>query len=107
MKQKKEAMMDAYFSREISKEDMRSFTEKYDQQLSDLRKQLEEAQNRKNSYQDCATLRTKIQSEVSAILNGETESEVFYKMLLQSLIVFKDRHMELRLNWLPQVFHFI
>ena len=107
VKQKKEAMMDAYFSREISKEDMRSFTEKYDLQLSDLRKQLEEAQNRKNSYQDCATLRTKIQSEVSAILNGETESEAFYKMLLQSLIVFKDRHMELRLNWLPQVFHFI
>ena len=106
VQQKKEAVMDAYFSREISKEDMLSFAEKYEQQLSDLRKRLEEAQNRKDSNHDSAALRTQIQSEVSAILNGETESEVFYKTILESLTAFKDRHMELRLNWLPQVFYF-
>ena len=106
VQQKKEAVMDAYFSREISKEDMLSFTEKYEQQLSDLRKRLEEAQNRKDSNHDSAALRTQIQSEVSAILNGETESEVFYKTILESLTAFKDRHMELRLNWLPQVCYF-
>ena len=98
--------MDAYFSREISKEDMISFTAKYEQQLSDLRKRLEEAQNRKGSKQDSTALRTQIHSEVTAILRGETESEVFYKNLLESLTVFKDRHMELRLKWLPLVFHF-
>jgi len=48
----------------------------------------------------------KIQEKVTAILNGDIDSEVFYKVLLQSLTVFKDRHMELRLNWLPQVFFF-
>ena len=106
VQQKKEAVMDAYFSREISKEDMVSFTEKYEQHLSDLRKRLEEAQNRRATNQDSAALRSQIQSEVAAILNGETESEVFYKAILESLTVFKDRHMELRLNWLPQVFHF-
>ena len=106
IQQKKEAVMDAYFSREISKDDMVFFTEKYECQLTDLRKRLEEAQNRKDKNQDSAAVKTQIQSEVSAILKGETESEVFYKTLLQSLTVFKDRHMELRLNWLPQVFHF-
>ncbi len=104
--QKKEAVMDAYFSREISKENMISFTTRYEQQLSDLRKRLEEAQNRKDSKQDSTALRTQIHSEVTAILRGETESEVFYKNLLESLTVFKDRHMELRLKWLPLVFHF-
>jgi len=106
VQQKKEAVMDAYFSREISREDMLSFTEKYEQQVSNLRKRLEEAQNRKDSNQDSDALRVKIHSELSAILNGEIESEVFYKTILKSLTVFKDRHMELRLNWLPQVFHF-
>ncbi len=106
VQQKKEAVMDAYFSREISREVMLSFTEKYEQQVSNLRKRLEEAQNRKDSNQDSDALRVKIHSELSAILNGETESEVFYKTILKSLTVFKDRHMELRLNWLPQVFHF-
>lgn len=104
--QKKEAVMDAYFSREISKENMISFTTRYEQQLSDLRKRLEEAQNRKDSKQDSTALRMQIHSEVTAILRGETESEVFYKNLLESLTVFKDRHMELRLKWLPLVFHF-
>ena len=104
--QKKEAVMDSYFSREISKEEMLSFTAKYEQQLCSLRKRLEEAQNRKENNQDSTTLRAQIQSEVAAILNGETESEVFYKTILESLTVFKDRHMELQLNWLPQVFHF-
>ena len=98
--------MDSYFSREISKEEMLSFTAKYEQQLCNLRKRLEEAQNRKENNQDSTTLRSQIQSEVAAILNGETESEVFYKTILESLTVFKDRHMELQLNWLPQVFHF-
>ena len=104
--QKKEAVMDAYFSREISKEEMVSFTGKYKKQQNNLQKRLEEAENRKNSGQDSSALRRKIHSEVTAILTGETESEAFYKTILESLTVFKDRHMELRLNWLPQVFHF-
>ena len=104
--QKKEAVMDAYFSREISKEDMIFFTARYEQQLSDLRKRQEDAQNRKDRKQDSNSMRMQIHSEVSAILKGETESEVFYKNLLESLTVFKDRHMELRLKWLPLVFHF-
>lgn len=106
VQQKREAVMDAYFSREISKEDMMAFTAKYEQQLTGLRKRLEEAVRRKDNMQDPAALRAQIQSEITGILNGELESEAFCKTLLQSLTVFKDRHMELRLNWLPQVFHF-
>ncbi len=107
VQQKKETVMDAYFSREISIEDMVSFTAKYEQQLNNIRKRLEEAEKRKDKRQDSEELRLRIQSEVTAILNGETESEVFYKNLLQNLTVFKDRHMELRLNRLPQVIYFI
>lgn len=104
--QKRESVMDAWFSREISKEDMLSFTAKYEHRMNGLQKRLEEAQKRKDNKQDSAALRTQIQSEVTRILYGDTESEVFCKTLLQSLTVFKDRHMELRLNWLPHVFHF-
>jgi len=104
--QKKEAVMDAYFSKEISREDMQSMTGKYEAQLSSIGQRLEEAIQRKENNQDSQGLRWKIQEKVTAILNGDIDSEVFYKVLLQSLTVFKDRHMELRLNWLPQVFFF-
>ena len=106
IQQKKEAAMDAYFSREISKEDMLTMTGKYEQQLNNLRQQLEKTEERKEKNQDLAARRHAIQSVVRAILDGETESEVFCKTLLESLTVFKDRHLELRLNWLPHVFHF-
>jgi len=104
--QKKEAVMDAYFSREISKEDMVSFTEKYEQQTALLQQRLDKAINQQESKRDYAALCSEIQKAVTSILNGEIESEVFYKTLLQSITVFKDRHIELRLNWLPHVFHF-
>jgi len=101
---KKEAMMDAYFSREISRENMVKFSEKYAQQLLCLQKRLEKATNQGTYTQDSTA---SIRTAIAAILKGETESEVFYKTLLQDITVFKDRHMELRLNLLPQVFHFL
>lgn len=107
VQQKKEAVMDAYFSQEITKADMQAMTARYEQQLNGLRQRLADAVNRKENKQDSEALRSKIQAEVTAILNGDTESEIFYKTLLQSLTVFKDRHMELRLNLLPQVFQFV
>ena len=52
-------------------------------------------------------LKSEIQKECLSILDGEIESEVFLKNILHSITVFRDRHMELRLNQLPYVFHFV
>ena len=106
VQQKKEAVMDSYFSGEITKEDMQAMNRKYDSQMEDLRHRQKEAELRQRENRDSKTLRAAIQTEVSGILNGEIESEVFCKTMLDSLTVFKDRHMELRLNLLPQVFQF-
>lgn len=106
IRQKKEATMDAYFSRDITKEEMVFFMAKYEQQLTGLLKRIHEAKKRKDNKQDSEALRSKFREKLTATLSGESESEVFYKTLLHSLTVFKDRHLELRLNWLPQVFHF-
>ena len=103
VQQKKEAVMDSYFSGEISKEDMQAMNRKYDSQMEDLRHRQKEAEREKR---DSKTLRAAIQSEVSGILNGEIESDVFCKIMLDCLTVLKDRHMELRLSLLPQVFQF-
>ncbi len=107
VQQKKEAMMDSYFSQEITKEDMQNMKEFYEQRKKEFQKRLDDTLKRKENKQDPEALRLKLQAAFTAILQGETESEVFYKTLLQSLTVFKDRHVELRLNWLPHVFHFI
>ena len=107
VQQKKEAVMDSYFSGEITKDDMQAMNRKYNKQLEELECRQEEAELRQQEKRESKALRAAIQAEVSGILNGEIESEVFCKTMLESLIVFKDRHMELRLKLLPQVFHFV
>lgn len=103
---KKEAVLDSYFSREISREDMCLMNRKYDDRLEDLRKRQEEAVRRRREKQDMASLRETVEREITAILNLETGSQVFCKTMLESLTVFKDRHMELRLKGISHVFQF-
>lgn len=106
LQQKKEALMDSYFSGDISKEDMLAMKGRYEAQEAALRERLNQAEERLR--QGCGTAQQKesIQEEVAALLKGETESEILSKTLLKDLTVFKDRHMELRLNHLPHVFRF-
>lgn len=107
LQQKKEAVMDAYFSQEISKEDMRTMMLRYEQQLTDIQKRLDHIAVVKEVEQEPSSIRGSIQSQVKAILTGETACEVFYKAMLKSITVYKDRHMELRINQLPHVFRFV
>ena len=106
VQKKKEAVMDSYFSGEITKDDMQAMNRKYDGKIEELRQRQKDAKLRSQENRDSKTLRAAIRSEVSGVLNGEIESEVFCKTMLDNLTVFKDRHMELRLDGLPLVFWF-
>ena len=103
---KKEAVMDSYFSREITKEDMQAMNRKYDAKLEELHRQKREILFQRQQRRDSENLRIQIQTEIADILNGNIESDVFYKNLLDCLTVFQDRHMELRLKYLPHIFRF-
>lgn len=99
IRRKKEAVLDSYFSGEISKEDMMAMNQKYDCQLEKLHLQSQIAnQSRMDD--------TGIQRELRAIVKGKCINDVFYKTVLNNITVYKDRHMELRLNGLDYVFRF-
>lgn len=106
IQRKKEAVMDSYFSGDITKEDMLAMKKRYEDQSSVLQKRLEQAAERKRCGNELQKIRKTIQSEVAALLHFDIESEVLCKTVLDHLTVFPDRHMELRLNDLPQVFRF-
>lgn len=106
IKKKKKIMMDSCFSGEISKEDMRQMKDSYENQIASLYQQLAESKERKQKNKDREALKREITDELSRILRGEKESELLFKMILQSITVYKNRHIELKLNLLPQIFHF-
>lgn len=105
LQHKKEAVMDHYFSGDISKEDMQAMKRRYEDQEQSFRERLEKAEV-KQQGSVTAQLKQAIQAEVTDLLNFQVESEVLGKTLLNSLTVFQDKHMELRLNDLPMIFWF-
>ncbi|MDR3766786.1 MAG: recombinase family protein [Butyricicoccus sp.] len=106
LEQKKEAVMDCYFSGDISKEDMLAMKRRYEIQAESFVTRLEKAAFRKQHGGGMEQLKETIQAEVTTLLNFETESEILCKTVLNRLTVFQDRHLELRLNDLPHVFRF-
>ena len=55
---------------------------------------------------EAETLRSDMEKKITAIVNGETDSEVFYKNLLDHMVVYQDKRVEVHLHFLPHKFVF-
>ena len=106
LQQKKEAVLDHYFSGEISKNDMQAMKKRYEDQIKSYQRQLEKTEAQQGNIGDTLLLKQEIQAEISALLDYRAESEMLSKSLLKDLTVFPDKHLELRLKDLPMVFWF-
>ena len=93
---KKETALDAYCAGDLTREELQTLKDGYDRQLCALRRRLEspDPRIRESHIRQVVT---------DALTRG---SEPVYRAILESLTVFPDRHMELRLKGLPQVFCF-
>ncbi len=107
LRKKKEDVLDAFFSQTVTKEEMRRMNERYDRQLSDLQARLEAAREQETLRCDTTRLAGDVRKQVAAILGGETDSEVFYKNVLDQMTVCRDGHVEVRLNLLPMKWIFV
>lgn len=106
LQQKKEAVLDHYFSGDISKNDMQAMKKRYEDQIKSYQGRLEKTEAQQGNIGDTLLLKQEIQAEISALLDYRTESEMLSKSLLKDLTVFPDKHLELRLKDLPMVFWF-
>ena len=104
---KKEDVLDAFFSKNITKEEMRMMNERYDKQLAGLQARLNAVREKEKLRYDTDQLATDVRRQVSDILSGETDSEVFYKNILDQMVVYQDSRVEVRLNLLPMKWVFV
>ena len=104
---KKGDVLDAFFSKTVTEEEMRMMNEKYDGQLADLQGRLQTIRQKAALHYDLDALKTDVKREVTAIVRGDTQSEVFYKNVLDHLTVCRNNRVELRLNLLPQKWVFV
>lgn len=106
IKRKKEIALDSFFSGDISSKDLKEMNMYYEEQLVELGRKWDIIAERECSRDKSVHMKENLQANLLSILNGETVSASFYKTILDSLTVFKDRHMELKLKNLSQVFQF-
>ena len=81
--------------------------ERYDSQLSELQTRLDAVREQEKLHYDTTQLAGEVRKQVAAILRGETDSEVFYKNVLDQMTVCRDGHVEVRLNLLPMKWIFV
>lgn len=105
--QKKVDVLDAFFSRQITKDEMKLVNEWYDRELDALRIRLDAIRSREGVAYEPEDLRKNVERQITTIVRGETDSEIFYKNLLDHMVVHKDRRVEVYLNLLPQKWIFI
>ena len=107
LNRKREAALDAFFSRDITREEMRRMTGRYDREAAELREQLAQARARSESSCEKAALRDDTRRRVAGLVNGEGDSEIFCKTILDHMVVYRDQRVEVRLNLLPQTWCFV
>lgn len=92
--------MDAYFSGTITAQDMQCMKDRYQKQQDQLdRDRMEEAQPWESSGQE-------MKQVLDALLQGRLSSDTLYRILIQEMVVYPDRHVELTLRGLSHVFVF-
>jgi len=104
--QKKSDVLDAFISRQITRDEMKLVNERYDNELDDLRVRLAAARTKEGIVREKDALRRDIQERITAVVGGKTDSEAFYKNLLDHMVVYKDKRVEVYLNHLPQKWTF-
>lgn len=104
---KKEAVLDAFFSQTVTKEEMRLMNERYDQELAALDQRMQAVREKQKLCYDASSLADDVRQKVKAVVCGETDSEVFYKNILHHMTVYRGGRVELHLNLLPQKWVFV
>ncbi len=106
LKEKKACVLDAFFSGDISKEEMQMMSRRYDALTAAAAQKLNSAMHGPPPC-GAAVLEEEVRAEVSAIVDGSKACDVFLQKMIGSIVVFKDGCCELRLNLLAQTWDYI
>lgn len=103
IKRKQLALLDAYCAGDVSKEEMHALKACYSKELANLEQRLKDAEQESKGDPP----ETKVRMQADAILSGRLQCEIFYKQLLDHMMVCKDRRVQVTLRHLPQAWIFV
>ena len=99
LSQKKARAIDAFLSETITADDLILIRKRYEQELESLQIRLAKQHI---PHIPPKFLTEDINKHITDIVNGNTASEMFYKNILDQMMIYKDKRIEVRLNLVPQ-----
>lgn len=97
---KKERLLDLYLSEDLSKEDYREKKSLYETEIAQLEAILKSAARETVSY-DCNQAINDITEYMNKLLSGAERDEIFYKNLVEKIVVHSREDIDVYLNLLP------
>lgn len=105
--EKKQSVLDAFFSQTITKEEMKMMNSKYDAQLAKLDDQISAIKKKQSLSYSPGDIKQDITEKVRNIVSGKTAADNFYGRLLNHLTVYDDDTVTVELNLLPTKWRYI
>ena len=93
-----------FLSGTLNKEELQHMKDLYDERLAPLQERLKACKKAKKPTQ--AQIQTDIQKQIKSIVTCKNVAQPYYKALLNQIIVQKDGTLQIKLNHLPQTWHF-
>ena len=103
---KKAIALERYLDGTLSQEEMELMRHWYDQETKKLRQRIDSVEKRQATQLDTQQLPITMDCRLRTLLCGEDISQLLHRTVLESIHVYKDRHLELRFCGLKQVFRF-
>lgn len=81
--------------------------ERYDRELAELNSRMDVVKAGQRIVYGTSTLRDDVRKQVASIISGDRGSEVFLKNVLDHMVVFRDKRIEVCLHLLPHKWVFV
>ena len=101
---KKEAIIEAYVSGDLSKEELQHMKALFDERLTLLKERLQAC--KKAQKLTPAQIHSDLQKQIQSIVTCRHIAEPLYKALLEKVVIQKDGTFQISIHHIPQVWHF-
>lgn len=99
--EKKDRLMDLYLGKEITKEEYRRMSERYDNERELLEEQKKETEKQKELSDNQQQILDEIAVSIRALALGEQQDDTFYRNIVEKIVVHNRQHIDISLNLLP------
>ena len=99
--EKKERLLDLYVENNITKDEYRQMQQKYNDEIQSLCKKKEELEKRRRLAADKDKIIADIAETIRSLALGEKQDDIFYRNLVEKIVVYNRKYIEIYLNLIP------